>query len=220
MITKGERTELRSIVKGQFKVLRHEVEQRHAEMVADLDEQIAQRYAEVDGQRRALMWRSEEILQACSRELTDLFGGSGAVKGHDRAAEFGDLYGQLGPEVSIERPVRVGMEDVTWSKADRAQLRRAATERLAAQVKGAMLNLERREADLLRTLAVGAIESEEARSFLTGIPTVGELVPAARLSELEASFGDDLSLSPAFDDLIEDDESIDDDGSDDGHWGS
>lgn len=188
MITKGERTELRSIVRQQFKVLRHEVEQRQAELVASLDTQIADRHADTDKARQDLMWKAHEICERASREITDLFvgdaAGSGAVKG-DVDAPF---RGRDLPEVSIERPVRVGMETISWSKADRVQLRRAAVSRIEANVKGALLSLERREADLLRTLAVGAIESEEARVFLEGIPTVAELVPAARLLELEAQF--------------------------------
>lgn len=187
MITKAERTELRSIVRGQFKVLRHEVEQRQAELLADLDSQIATRYADEDRQQQALMFRAHEICEAAGREITDLLKGSGVVHGH---ADITGRFAEDTPEVSIERPVRVLMETVTWSKADRLQLRRAAVERLQASVKGALLNLERREADLLRTLAVGAIESAEARAFLEAIPTVAELVPAARLLELEAQFGD------------------------------
>ena len=70
---------------------------------------------------------------------------------------------------------------------DKHQLRRVADSKIAAQVKAALLKLDRDEADMLRTLAVGAIESEEARAFLAAIPTVGELVPAARLAEIEAS---------------------------------
>lgn len=49
---------------------------------------------------------------------------------------------------------------------------------------------------MLRTLAVGAIESEEARAFLAAIPSVSELVPAARLAELEASMTDDDKDGP------------------------
>ena len=70
------------------------------------------------------------------------------------------------------------------------ELRRLANTRITAQVKGALLRLDRDEADLLRTLAVGAIESEEARIFLDRIPTVGELVSSARLAELEAGLQD------------------------------
>ena len=190
MITKGERTELRSIVRQQFKVLRHEVEQRQAELVAELDGKIADKYADEDRQQQALMFRAHEICEAAGREITDLLKGSGVVHGyadpHIRRAGEADP-----PEVSIERPVRVSLETVSWSKADRHQLRRAAVARIEAEVKGALLNLERREADLLRTLAVGAIESAEARAFLEGIPSVAELVPAARLLELEAQFDED-----------------------------
>jgi hypothetical protein len=184
MITKGERGELRSIVRQQFKVLRHEIEQRQAELIADLDEKIAQRYADVDTQREQLMWKAFEIVEAAQREITDLFRETGAK--HDE-------YRDHGPEVGVEHPVRLHMDRIGWSKADRVQLRRAAVERIEANVKGAVLNLERREADLLRTLAVGAIESEEERTFLEGIPTVAELVPAARLTELEAQFTDEAT---------------------------
>lgn len=45
----------------------------------------------------------------------------------------------------------------------------------------------RQEADLLRSLAVDALESDEARSFLGRIPTVGELVPSVRLAELASA---------------------------------
>lgn len=182
MITKAERGELRSIVRQQFKVLRHEVEQRQAELIADLDEKIAERYADVDEQRRQLMWKAHEICEAASRELTDLFCGSDAQHGDADIRYRADLDDR---EVGVEHPVRCHMDHISWSKADRYQLRRAAVGRIEADVKGALLNLERREADLLRTLAVGAIESAEARAFLEGIPTVAELVPAARLAELD-----------------------------------
>jgi hypothetical protein len=52
------------------------------------------------------------------------------------------------------------------------------------RVRRAELAVERQEADLLRTLAVEALESEEARAFLKMIPSVAELVPSTRLNEL------------------------------------
>jgi hypothetical protein len=74
--------------------------------------------------------------------------------------------------------------------AEEMALRREANADLSAKVKAALLKLDRDEADLLRNLSMEAIESEEARSFLSRIPSVGELVPAARLVELEASISD------------------------------
>ena len=48
MITKTERTELRGIVRQQFRVLRAEVDQREAEVIADAEEQINGKYADED----------------------------------------------------------------------------------------------------------------------------------------------------------------------------
>lgn len=48
MITKGERTELRSLVRQQFKVLREEVQQRRAEVTTDAQRQIDAVYADQD----------------------------------------------------------------------------------------------------------------------------------------------------------------------------
>jgi hypothetical protein len=56
-------------------------------------------------------------------------------------------------------------------------------------VAGAKLRLNRQEADLLRDISLGALESDEARQFLTGIPAAAELVPLARMAELEANLG-------------------------------
>lgn len=47
------------------------------------------------------------------------------------------------------------------------------------------------EADLLRSLAVGVVESDEARQFLTDIPTVAQLVPSTRLLEIEQGLSDE-----------------------------
>lgn len=169
MITKGERTELRSIVRQQFKVLRSEVQQREAEMRADLETQIHDRFAADDQQWSVLMHNVNEAVLEANRRINDAL------------AEAG--YQQKG---ASERQW-VQSPNIRQPKEDEHQLRMVASTQVTAQVKAALLRLEREEADLLRTLAIGAIESAEARQFLSSIPTVSELVPAARLSELEAS---------------------------------
>lgn len=179
-ITKTERTELRSIVRQQFKVLRSETEQRKAELIAEMEGRIADHYCEVDKQRQDLMWRCNEIVEEASRQITDLLRGEEVDRGGIRRFE----------EITVNRPVRVQMEHIAWSQEEKVQRRRALASAIEADIKGALMRLERQEADLLRTLAVGAIESEEARQFLTSIPSVAELVPASRLAELEASLKD------------------------------
>lgn len=164
-MTKTERNELRGIVRTQFKVLRAEVVQRQAEVLAEIEQEIEKRYVGEDRRRQAVMDRLGEIVGAASREATDVL----------KAEEVG---------VSISRPIRVWHENIEWPKDDRISLRRQALAAFEAKVAAAKLALDRQEADLLRKLAVGALDSDEAKSFLEGIPTVGELVPVSRLQEL------------------------------------
>lgn len=168
MISKGERTELRSIVRQQFKVLRSELEQREREMYAGVEEEIATRYAEADQGWVALTHKIHEITLDANRQVNDALYEAGfqTKSGTERM-----WFQTPGPRQPTE---------------DRTELRRLATTKIQAQMKAAKLRLDREEADLLRNLAVGAIESDEAREFLAAIPTVGELVPVARLAELEA----------------------------------
>ena len=172
-MTKGERIELRSIVKQQFKVLRSEVVQRQAEVLAELEQQIAARYSDEDHRRSQVRDRIAEIIGEAQRAATDV------LKDEDAG-------------VSIHRPYSIRGAAIEWPADDRRELRRQALATFEAKVAAATLNLERQEADLLRRLAIGAIESDEAREFLSGIPTVGELVPVSRLEELVAG-----SVDPA-----------------------
>lgn len=170
MISKGERAELRSVVKGQFRVLRAEVDQRRAEMLDDVERQIMARYSDADQGWAAIEHEIHEACMEANRRINDALinGGYQVKNGTER------MWVQT---PNISKPV-----------ADRQQLRRAATLRIESQVKDARLRLDREEADLLRALAVNAIESDEAREFLSKIPSIGELVSGARLAELEAQF--------------------------------
>lgn len=172
MITKGERTELRSVVRNQFKVLRHEVEQRKAELYAELEQDIHDRFSADDQKWEAMQFLVDEAVREANRRINDILYENGFE------ARTGSEHIWLnGPR--MDKP-----------RKQRTELWHVAGTRIEAQVKAALLRLDRDEADLLRTLAVGAIESEEARQFLASIPTVGELVSAARLAEIEASLTD------------------------------
>jgi hypothetical protein len=174
MITKGERTELRSVVRHQFKVLRGEVLQRRAELIAEAEHRIAERFAARDKKRTDVEWRVREIAQAADREIADL------VKAAEEDAEGPNLLGRL--------VGWAGAPAIRWADDSRGEMRRAVHAEIDARVKDAQLRLDRQEADLLQSLALGALESEEARAFLGSIPKVSELVPGDRLAELEAQF--------------------------------
>lgn len=175
-MTKAERTELRSLVRNQFRVLRAEVEQREIELQADVEQQIADKYHAEDERWNAAYGQIREVLSTANKEV------------HDVLYQHG-LREKDGTEAVI-----VGLAREIREKPDareRANLRRLGFVKLAAKVKAATVDLDRREADMLRDLALGALESSEAQKFLTQIPSVGELVPASRLAELEASLEQD-----------------------------
>lgn len=172
-MTKGERTELRSIVRQQFKVLRAEVVQRQAELMAGVEDEIVEKYSEADKTWDDVQHRIQEAILTANREVNNALYEAGLQQRRGSERMLVTCH-------QIEQPVR-----------ERNHLRHTASIRLEAQVRGALLQLDRQEADLLRTLSVGALESSEAHAFLSGIPTVSELVPVARLAELEKSMGED-----------------------------
>lgn len=166
-MTKAERTELRQIVKGQFAVLRAEIDQRKAELITEVDGQIDEKFAVDDKAWADAAHLAHEAVMEANRKVND-------------------AYRDLTGERHVER-MYVGAQLPSRPREERFRLQQTSRHQIDATVRGALLRLQRQEADLLRTLAVGAIESDEARAFLEAIPSVGELVPAARLTEIEAS---------------------------------
>lgn len=179
----GERRELRSVVRQQFKVLRAEVEQRRAELAAEAAEQVRRKYAAADKQVDDLNWRIEQIVDQANKDIRD------AVKAV-KAVQADSDGGQWTWSGAIRAP------HINHRNEDRHALNGALTSGIDATAKQALLALERQEADLLRQLALDALESEEAQAFLSRIPAVSELVPASRLLEIEAEFDEKRDGAP------------------------
>lgn len=175
-MTPGERRELRTVVRQRMKVLRADIAQRRMELLADAESRLVERYRAQDKQIEDLNFRIAEIAEQASRDITDLI-----------IAVRGEASG-----VSVRRPVHLRTPQVNTHTEDRSQLHRAMVAGIEAQVKNALLSLDRQEADLLQTLALNSLETAAAREFLAAIPSVSELVPAARLREIEAAFDGQL----------------------------
>lgn len=173
-MTPGERRELRTVVRQRMKVLRADVAQRRMELLAEAERRLVERYRAQDKAIEDLNFAIAEAVEKASREVTDLI-----------IAARGDADG-----VSIRRPVRLQAPRINSYTEDRSQFHRAMTSGIEAQVKTALLDLDRKEADLLQSLALSTLETDEARQFLAAIPSVAELVPSARLAEIEAEFSD------------------------------
>jgi lipopolysaccharide biosynthesis regulator YciM len=172
LIPPGERRELRSVVRSQFKVLRTEVKQRESELVAEAERQLMERYRDEDKRQDDLNWRIREVVDQANKDLTDLL------------REFSDDAegGRWSRIFALSAP------RITRRNEDRPQLHAALTSGIKSQVSSALLALDRQEADLLRQLAMESLQSDEAQVFLGRIPTVAELVPSSRLREIETAF--------------------------------
>lgn len=171
-MNKGERTELRSVVKQQFKVLRAEVQQRRLELLSAVDDQVADHFQDDDAKWRGVIHVAQEAISEANRRINDALYEAGYEEKGPTERNLVTCYGLERPRKEIQ---------------SRHEIKQVAAGRIAAQVKAATLRLDRQEADLLRQLAVGALESDEAYAFLGTIPTVSELVPTARMSELAAA---------------------------------
>lgn len=171
MITKGERSELRSLIRQRFKVLRADVEARRAELMVELQSRITARFADEDKAWDDAMFLIQETVKEANRKANDVLRDVWPEKYTDTSREYSLVQAQ-----AVAKPTQ-----------ERRTLHGDGVARIDAQVKGAFLTLDRQEAELLTRLVAGAIESDEARAFLGEIPTVSALVPADRLLELEQS---------------------------------
>jgi len=173
MITKTERAELRSLINQRFKVLEADVAQRHKELLAEMEGKISEAFDDDIRQWADVGHLIHETVMEANRVAND------ACRG---------LAGKTWQELDLIRSASI--EDIRRSLGgqtlqDKGQARREQTAKIEAMVKAAMLELARQKVDLLSELATGALESAEARAFLGRIPTVGQLIPASRMPELE-----------------------------------
>jgi hypothetical protein len=170
VITKGERSELKSLIRARFKVLRSDVAVRQAELITELDSRIATKFAVADKAWSDAMFLIDEAAKEANRKANDVLRGLD-VDGYDRTREY---------------PI-VQTRPITKPTGDRHSLRQQGLGRIEATVRAAYLKLDRQENDLLTRLITGALESSEAQAFLGEIPTIASLVPSDRLLELEQS---------------------------------
>jgi ketosteroid isomerase-like protein len=160
-LTPGDRRELRSLVKKQFDVLRRDVKRRKDELTGEIESELLRRYREQD-ERIAEARREVEIARRTYEDAVNL-------RALDPDLEL--WVGQQG-HLSAHDP-------------NRTQLHRALIASVPQQIADASTKLDQQELNLLRDLTIGALDTDVAQKFLSRIPTVGELVPKARLAELE-----------------------------------
>jgi hypothetical protein len=173
-MTKGERGELRQAVKLQFKVLRGEVLQRKAEILSALESELAAQDTADQQKEHDVEDEIREVIATANKAVHNV------------------LYKH---ELRHKDGAEESLVSLRWSlkfaERDNMNRRQEASRAIDARVREAISRLDRQEADILRRLTLDALETDAARAFFDGIPTVSELVPMARLAELEQSFGGD-----------------------------
>lgn len=181
MMTKADRAELRSLIRQRFKVLRADVAQREKELYSELEERLNERCDNDDKAWSDVMFIIGQAVDEADRKANDAVVG---LVGRDAWPHSQHLVRSY--ELASIRRAVIGHDQGD----ERVQLRRQGRAKIEATVKGAMLQLDRQEVDLLEQLTTGALESDEARNFLGQIPTVSQLVPTARLFALETALKD------------------------------
>lgn len=172
-LTPGDRRELRSVVKGRFKVLRAEVKRRETEMKAEIEAELVDRYR---AQETAIAEAAREVSEIIDRAV---------FEARIVAQRISDAH----PDVIAEISTRYGGIAFNAGIKNKAELHRALIAAIPDKIGDAQLELDRQENDLLQSLSVGALQTEQAQQFMASIPTVGELVPRARLREIEGRLG-------------------------------
>jgi hypothetical protein len=167
--------ELARVIKLNFKVARATVDQRRADLLADLEDQIARDDKEL---REHLQMAYEEVdaeIRAINERLPNRLEELGLPR--NATICFSLLFRGW--------PVSHAIDD------DCARLRRLALARTAADAEKAKLALSAAEAKLLTItrLASDALTSDAARAFLAEVPEVGELMPVLDLTQLQLMEG-------------------------------
>jgi hypothetical protein len=171
IIRPGERRELKALVRLRVKVLRAEVEQKHMEMLAEIDGQVATKFQEDDARLDEFRKKLDAVTAAANNKITKIF------------AEFSDITEPRGS--AFNRP--------WFHKRDtgRVKLRQALIAAVHAQTHVARHQVTKLEAELLSTLSLDAVHSEAAKEFVKLIPVVEDLLSSRTLAEVEAGFEDE-----------------------------
>lgn len=167
-MTKGEREELRKVVRSRAKVARGDAEARASELLADFERQIAAKYPENHPAWADLTAHAEQEVSKIDSRIAEICQRMG-------------ISSEFRPRISVAWYGR-GENAV---KERREELRRVAKAEAAVLVKSARAEIDRAESVLLTELAIGGLQSDQARAFFERLPSPEQLMPALTLARIE-----------------------------------
>lgn len=168
-LSKGERDELAKLAKRRERTAKSGVEHRAAELLADAEAQLAAVYSANDETWAELTAEAKRLVDDLDAQIAE------------RCRDLG-VREEFRPGLSLSWYGRGANGDAQR----RAELRKVAQTRIAAESKRAKHAIEVRTTDVLTELAAGALHSDEAHAFLASIPTPAELMPTLDIKALEA----------------------------------
>lgn len=168
-ITRSDRRELTALIKLHFKTLRAEVVEREAKMTAEVETMLAERYRDEDALIQECQGKAAKIAAAANAQLQELM--------DEYAEQFdGGTWSRVSPFWAPHVYRR--------NREDREQVRKAMAATIKARTRTARLEIDRREADLLRSLAMDAIEGTDAKAVARALPGIDEVAPKEEMRRL------------------------------------
>ena len=152
-IRPGERRELKALVKQRIKLLRQQVDQEHANRLAQVDSAVAAKFTDTDERLKELNDQLQVFVRNANRRLAQIFNQYGdVVDTHHRGSVSAPYYHQ--------------------KDNGRAEARRALQAQAHAERERAHTRLTELELELIESLTVDGLKSEAALAFLKSMPTV------------------------------------------------
>lgn len=167
-MTKAERTDLARLARAQGRLRKSGVEARQAELIAQLEEDLAAEFQPNDPRWDDVATAAQEAVKEADRIIAE------------RCAELG-VRPEFRPGLSLSWFSRGQNAD---SKR-RAELRKVGQTRIAALGKAAKLKIDEDVLNRETTLIAGSLTTEEARQFLAAMPTLEALMPPLTVAEIE-----------------------------------
>lgn len=169
-LTSRDRRDLADLVRRREKVAKTAAKQRAAELLADVEEQLAATFKAHDDRWVDVTKAAQESVKAADQEIARICRDHGVPEEFRPRLTLG-WHGR-GQNAEVER---------------RTELRRVATTRIAAMELAARSEIERGSLDAQTALLAGGLTSDAAHAVLAALPTAEALMPGLSLDELEAA---------------------------------
>lgn len=175
-MTAKDRQELRRILKARFDILHQQLHQREHDAGIRIREEITSQHsaaiAEANKKVAKLREKADKLEDEANTVLTEMKG-----KGLTNVRNGYHYANERYPIVSVSW-------QIDWTPAKLEEQVQEALNQLRNDAGYFKIDLNMKQLELEEKLAVGALESDDSKSFLAGIPTVDTLLPEATVTKV------------------------------------